>query len=115
VGGDRRVRRWLRLENSIPEGGSGIFSVAMCSLKSTPAYSAYICGSPDSMAHLSVYNIGDTARVRLSAFGQFEDRGGRADCGGDDIGGHRQRPRSFMQPTLIKEIRGSSLTVVSPT
>lgn len=60
----------------------------------------------------SVYNIGDTAQVQLSAFGQFEDRVTPLQVAMTSAaianGG------SLMQPTLIKEITAPDLTVVQP-
>jgi peptidoglycan glycosyltransferase len=60
----------------------------------------------------SIYNVGDTAQVQLSAFGQFEDRVTPLQVAMTSAaianGG------SLMQPTLIKEITAPDLTVIQP-
>ncbi len=60
----------------------------------------------------SIYNVGDTAQVQLSAFGQFEDRVTPLQVAMTSAaianGG------SLMQPTLIKEIAAPDLTVIQP-
>jgi peptidoglycan glycosyltransferase len=60
----------------------------------------------------SIYNIGDTAQVQLSAFGQFEDRVTPLQVAMTSAaianGG------SLMQPTLVKEITAPDLTVIQP-
>ena len=60
----------------------------------------------------SIYNVGDTAQVQLSAFGQFEDRVTPLQVAMTSAaianGG------SLMQPTLVKEITAPDLTVIQP-
>ena len=60
----------------------------------------------------SIYNVGDTAQVQLSAFGQFEDRVTPLQVAMTSAaianGG------SLMQPTLIKQIAAPDLTVIQP-
>jgi peptidoglycan glycosyltransferase len=60
----------------------------------------------------SIYNVGNTAQVELSAFGQFEDRVTPLQVAMTSAaianGG------SLMQPTLIKEITAPDLTPIQP-
>ncbi len=60
----------------------------------------------------SIYTVGDTAQVQLSAFGQFEDRVTPLQVAMTSAaianGG------SLMQPTLVKEITAPDLTVIQP-
>ena len=60
----------------------------------------------------SIYNVGDTAQVQLSSFGQFEDRVTPLQVAMTSAaianGG------SLMQPTLVKEITAPDLTPIQP-